>query len=165
MENLHINLSEKEFSRASKSLLWGFATLFLLAGVYILFVSLILGHKSIPAILSIAPFGISLIVYSIAATATFKGTDLFFLIDREKIEYKFGFLRPVDHLFKWEDIKELVMPSRQKKIKLIFKDNTSFVINLSLIESDKSILIRKHLYHVAREKDLNVRKVIVLAGK
>ena len=40
MENLYINLSEKEFSRGSKTLLWGFAGLFFLAGVYILIVSL-----------------------------------------------------------------------------------------------------------------------------
>jgi hypothetical protein len=160
MENLYQNLSEKEFSRGSKTLLWSFAALFFLAGVYILFISLVLGQKSIPAILSVAPFGISLIVFIIAATATFKGTDLFFSIDMEKIEYKFGIVRPVTHSFKWIDIKELVMPSRQKKVKLVFKDGSSFVINLTWIQRKKSSSIRKHIYHVAREKDLNVRKVL-----
>ena len=162
MENLYQNLSEKEFSRGSKILLWSFATLFFLAGVYVLFVSLVLGQKSIPAILSIAPFGISLIVFIIAATATFKGTDLYFSIDMEKIEYKFGVLRPVTHSFKWIDINDLVMPSRQKKVKLVFKDGSSFVINLTWIQRRKSSSIRKHIYHVAREKDLNVRKVMTL---
>lgn len=162
MENLYQNLSEKEFSRGSKILLWSFAALFFLAGVYVLFVSLVLGQKSIPAILSIAPFGISLIVSVIAGTATFKGTDLYFSIDMEKIEYKFGVIRPVTHSFKWIDIKELVMPSRQKKIKLVFKDGSSFVINLTWIQRRKSSSIRKHIYHVAREKDLNVRKVLTL---
>lgn len=162
MENLYQNLSEKEFSRGSKILLWSFATLFFIAGLYVLFVSLVLGHKSIPAILSIAPFGISLIVFTIAATATFKGTDLYFSIDREKIEYKFGILRPVTHSFKWAEINDLVMPSRQKKVKLVFKDGSSFVINLTWIQRKKSSSIRKHIYHVAREKDLSVRKVAAL---
>ena len=162
MENLYQNLSEKEFSRGSKILLWSFAALFFLAGVYVLFVSLVLGQKSIPAILSIAPFGISLIVSVIAGTATFKGTDLYFSIDMEKIEYKFGVMRPMTHSFRWIDINELVMPSRQKKVKLVFKDGSSFVINLTWIQRRKSSSIRKHIYHVAREKDLNVRKVLNL---
>lgn len=162
MENLYQNLSEKEFSRGSKFLLWSFATLFFIAGVYVLFISLVLGQKSIPAILSIAPFGISLIVSAIAGTATFKGTDLYFSIDMEKIEYKFGVIRPVTHSLKWIDIKELVMPSRQKKVKLVFKDGSSFVINLTWIQRRKSSSIRKHIYHVVREKDLNVRKVLTL---
>jgi hypothetical protein len=162
MENLYQNLSEKEFSRGSKILLWSFAALFFLAGIYVLFVNLVLGQKSIPAILSIAPFGISLIVSVIAGTATFKGTDLYFSIDMEKIEYKFGVMRPVTHSFRWIDINELVMPSRQKKVKLVFKDGSSFVINLTWIQRRKSSSIRKHIYHVAREKDLNVRKVLNL---
>jgi hypothetical protein len=162
MENLYQNLSEKEFSRGSKILLWSFAALFFIAGVYVLFVSLVLGHKSIPAILSIAPFGISLIVSVIAGTATFKGTDLYFSIDMEKIEYKFGVMKPVTHSFRWLDIKELVMPSRQKKVKLVFKDGSSFVINLTWIQRRKSSSIRKHIYHVAREKDLTVKKVLTL---
>jgi hypothetical protein len=162
MENLYQNLSEKEFSRGSKILLWSFATFFFLAGLYVLFVNLVLGQKSIPVILSIAPFGISLIVFIIAGTATFKGTDLYFSVDMENIKYKFGVMRPVTHSFKWIDIKELVMPSRQKKVKLLFKDGTSFVINLTWIQRKKSSSIRKHIYHVAREKDLNVRKVVAL---
>ena len=165
MENLYFNLSEEEFSKEKKILLWGFAALFFLAGVYILVVSLILGQKSIPAVLSVAPFGISLVVSVIAGFATFKGTDLFFSIDNDKIEYKFGIIKPTTHSFKWIDIKELVMPHKQKKVKLVFKDGSSFVINLTWIQKKKSSLIRKHLFHSAREKDLNVIKVINLTKK
>jgi hypothetical protein len=165
MENLYINLSEKEFSRASKTLLWSFAALFFLAGIYVLFVSLVLGQKSIPAILSAAPLGISIVVGIIAAVATFKGTDNFFLIDKDKIDYKYGFFKPVDHLFNWSDISELVMPKRQRKVMLVFKDGTSFIINLTWIQKEKSSSIRKHLYHVAREKDLSVKKVSYLSAK
>ena len=165
MENLHINLSEKEFSKGSKTLLWIFVSLFFLAGIYILFVSLVLGQKSIPAILSLAPFGISLVVGIIASFATFKGTDLFFLIDKDKVDYKYGFLKPVDHLFMWSDVRELIMPQRQKKVKVVFKDGTSTIINLTWIQKEKSSAIRKHIFHVAREKDLPVKKVPVLTGK
>jgi hypothetical protein len=165
MENLYYSLSEEEFSKGRKILLWGFAALFFLSGVYILVVSLLLGQKSIPPILSVAPFGISLVVAIIAGFATFKGTDLFFSIDKEKIEYKFGILKPLTHSFQWIDIKELVMPSKQKKIKLIFKDGSSFIINLNWIQRKKSSLIRKHIFHVAREKDLTVTKVPILSGR
>lgn len=165
MESLYQNLSENEFSKGSKILLWGFAVLFFLAGTYVLVVSLLLGQKSIPAILSVAPFGISLIVSIIAGFATFKGTNLFFSVDKEKIEYKYGFMRPATHLFRWIDIKELVMSRTQKKIKLIFIDGTSFIINLTWMQRSKSSFIRNHIFHVAREKDLPVTKVVTLSHK
>ena len=116
-------------------------------------------------IISLAPFGISLVVSIIAALATFKGTDLFFSIDNDKIEYKFGMFKPVTHSFKWIDIKELVMPHKQKKIKLIFKDGSSFLIDLTWMQKKKSSHIRKHIFHAAREKNLNVIKVMVLTKK
>ncbi|MGA2407370.1 MAG: hypothetical protein ABSF81_11560 [Bacteroidales bacterium] len=165
MEKLYYNLSEEEFSKGRKILLWSFAGLFFLAGVYVLVVSLIFGQKSIPPVLSVAPFGISLVVSVISGFATFKGTDLFFSIDDDKLEYKFGMIKPMTHSFKWIDIKELVMPRKQKKVKLIFKDGSTFVINLTWMERKKSSHIRKHLFYVAREKDLNVIKVINLSKK
>ena len=165
MENLYYNLSEEEFSKGRKVLLWGFAALFFLAGGYILFVSLILGEKSISPVLSVAPFGISLIVSIIAGFATFKGTNLFFSIDMDKIEYKFGMFKPVTHNFNWIDIKELVMPRKQKKVMLVFKDGSTFVINLNWMKRNKSSGIRKHIFHVAREKDLVVKKVSMLSIK
>jgi len=165
MENLYYNLSEEEFSKGRKILVWCFAAFFFLAGIYVLFVSLILGQKSISPVLSVAPLGISLVVSIIAGFATFKGTNLFFLIDKDKIEYKFGIFRPLTHSFKWIDIKELIMPRRQKKVKLIFKDDSSFVINLNWVQRKKSSHIRKHIFHVAREKDLNVIKVSTLSNK
>lgn len=165
MENLYYNLSEEEFSKGRKILLWGFAGLFFLAGVYVLFASLVLGQKSIPAVLSTAPLGISLVVSVIAAFATFKGTELFFSIDNDKIEFKYGIFKPVVHSFKWIDIKELVMPHKQKKAKLIFNDGSSFIIDLTWMQKKKSSHIRKHIYHAAREKNLNVTKVNILEKK
>jgi hypothetical protein len=165
MENVYYSLSEEEFSKGRKILLWGFAALFFLAGAYVIFVSLILGQKSISPVLSVAPFGISLVVSVIAGFATFKGTNLFFSIDKDKIEYKFGILRPLTRSFQWIDIKELIMPRKQKKVKLIFKDGSSFVINLTWVQKKKSSLIRKQIFYAAREKDLNVTKVVTLSNK
>jgi hypothetical protein len=165
MENLYYNLSEEEFSKRGKILLWCFATLFFLAGSYVLFVSLILGQKSIPPVLSVAPFGISLVVAVIAVFATFKGTNLFFLIDMDKIEYKFGAFKPATHSFKWTDIRELVMPRKQKKVMLVFKDGSRVIINLNWMKRNKSSSIRKHIFHVAREKDLVVTKVSTISNK
>ena len=159
MENLYYNLSEEEFSKGRKILLWGFAGLFFLAGVYVLLISLVFGHKSITAIFSLAPFGISFVVSMIAAFATIKRKDLFFLIDNDKIEFRYGIFKPKKHLFKWVDIKELIMPHKQKKAKLLFKDGSSFVIDLTYLQKKKAGLIRKHIFYAAREKDLNVIKV------
>jgi hypothetical protein len=159
MENLYYNLSQEEFSTGRKLLLWGFAGLFFLAGVYVLLISLVFGHKSITPVLSIAPFGISIVVSIIAALATIKRKDLFFLIDNDKIEFRYGIFKPARHLFKWIDIKELVMPHKQKKAKLLFKDGSSFVINLNWLQKKKAGLIRKHIFYAAREKDLKVVKV------
>jgi hypothetical protein len=164
MDKLHFNLSEEEFSKGRKLLLWGFSGLFFLAGAYVLFISLVLGRKSIPAILSIAPFGISLIVSVIAAFATIKRKDLFFLIDDDKIEFRYGIFKPKKHSFNWIDVKELVMPHKQNKVLLRIKDGTSFLIDLSYLQRKKSSIIRKHIYHAAREKNLEVIKVNTISG-
>ncbi len=165
MENLYYNLSEEDFSKGRKILLWGFVALFFLGGVYVLFVSLILGQKSVPAILSVAPFGISLVVSVIAAFATIKRKDLYFSVDNEKIEFRYGLIKPKKHSIKWIDIKELTMPHRQRKALLLLKDGSSFVINLNWIQKKKSSHIRKHIYLTAKEKNLNVIRVKNLVKK
>lgn len=163
MEKLYYNLSEEEFTKGRKLLLWGFASLFFLAGVWVLISSLLLGHKSIPAVLATAPFGISLIVTIIAALATIKRKDLFFMIDDDKIEFRYGLLKPKKHSFRWTDVKDLVMPHKQKKALLHFNDGTSFVIDLTYLQGKKAGLIRKHIYYAAKAKNLNIIKVTNLA--
>jgi hypothetical protein len=59
METVHYNLAEEEFSKEGKIILWIFAAMFFLTGIFVLYRSLVLGHKDIQANLSIAPFGIS----------------------------------------------------------------------------------------------------------
>jgi hypothetical protein len=165
MENLYYNLSEEEFSKGRKILLWSFSALFFLAGTYVLVISLVFGHKSIPAVLSLAPFGISLIVSVIAAFATIKRKDLFFSIDDDLIEFRYGLINPKKHSFKWADIKELVMPHKQRKAMLVFMDDSTFIIDLTWLQRKKSSHIRKHIFHAARAKNLTVTKVINLVKK
>jgi hypothetical protein len=57
------------------------------------------------------------------------------------------------------------MPRKQKKVKLVFIDGSSFVINLTWIEKKKSSLIRKQMFYAAKEKGVDVKKVVTLAGK
>jgi hypothetical protein len=162
MEKLYFNLSEEEFTKGRKILLWGFAGLFFLAGVYIIIISLVLVNKSVSAILSLVPFGISFVVSGIAAFATIKRKDMYFLVHEDKIEFRYGIINPKKQSFIWNDINELKMPHNQRKVMLLFKNGSSFIIDLTWLHKKKSNLIKKHIYHAAREKDLNVIKVINL---
>jgi hypothetical protein len=165
MEKLYFNLSEEEFSKGRKILLWVFASLFLLASVYVLVTNLVFGHKSIPLFISLITFGISLFVAIIATFATIKRKDLFFLVNDEIIEFRFGIMRAIKHTFKWIDIKELIMPGKQKKILLRLNDGSSFLINLNWLQRKKSSLIRKRIFLGAKEKNLKVTKVATLLKK
>jgi hypothetical protein len=162
MENLYFNLSEEEFSKERKILLWIFAALFLLAGIYIVIANLLFGQKSIHLFIALITFGISLFVALIAAFATIKRKDLFFAVNNEIIEFRFGILNAKKHSFKWIDIKELVMPSKQKKVLLLLNDGSSFLINLNWLQKKKSSLIRKYIYVNAKEKNLKITKVPVI---
>jgi hypothetical protein len=163
MEKVYYNLSEEEFSKGRKILLWGFAGLFFLGGLYVVFADIVFGQKSIPAVISIVPFGISLVVTFISAFATIKRKDLFFSIDDDKIEFRYGIFRPKRHSFKWIDIKDLVMPHKQKKAMLRLKDGSVFVINLTWLQRKKASFIRKQIYYGAKEKKLEVMKVMNLS--
>lgn len=159
MENLYYNLSEEEFSKSRKILLWIFSGFFFLAGMYVLISNLVFGKESIHAVLSAAPLSISFVVFIIALLGSVKRKDQFFALDNDKIEFRYGFFRPKRYTFMWADVSELVMPHKQKKAKLQFKNGSSFVIDLTWLQKKKSSLIRKHIYHAAWEKNIKVEKV------
>lgn len=163
MEPLFYNLSEEEFSKSRKILLWIFVLAFFAGGLGILLAGPVFGLNEIKASFSIAPFGISLIVGIITLFATIKREDLFFLIDDEKIEFRYGLIKPRKHTFLWENVKELVIPHKERKVKLIFIDGQSFVINLTWLQRKKSHLIRKRLFTTAKYKDMNIHKVMTLS--
>jgi len=162
MEKLFFNLSEEEFSKERKILIWVFVAIFFLGGVYVAMLSPVFGVHHIKPILSLAPFGISLIVGIIAAFATIKRDDLYFLVDDEKIEFRYGIFKPKKYSFLWSEIKEFVMPHKERKVRVIFHNRPTFVIDLSWLQKKKSTIIRKHLYHSARNKNINIIKVVRL---
>jgi hypothetical protein len=159
METQNFNLAEKEFSKETKIILWCVVGLFFLTGVFIIFRSLVLHHKDVSMQLALAPFGISLIVAFIAYFATIKRENLYFTISNEKIEFRYGVIKPKMYRFMWTEIKEVIIPSKQKKAMVVFKDDSFFVINLTWLEKKKSFHIIKHLYQGAREHDITINKV------
>lgn len=162
MDQLFFNLSEEEFSKSRKVLLWIFVFLFFLAGLYVLTASPVFGHESIHPVISVAPFGISFIVFLIALLATIKRKDLFFLVDEGKIEFRYGIFRPKRHSFAWTEITEMTFPQKQRKIKVKLNNGSFYVIELSYLQRKKSTLIRKHIYHAAHQRNINIVKVNTL---
>ena len=165
MESHYYNLAEKDFSKEGKILIWCFSGMFFLSGIFILYRSLVLKNVDISADLALIPFGAGLAVSVFATYATVKRKDLFFLVNDDKLEFRYGIIAPNLRSFKWTDIKELVVPSTQKKLKLVFNDGTIFIINLTWIEKKKSTHIIKHIYQTAREKNLKIEKVKRLENK
>jgi hypothetical protein len=165
MENLYYNLSEEEFTKGRKILLWIFVVAFFLGGVYVAMLSPVFGVHHIKPTLSLAPFGISFIVGIIALFATIKRKDLFFSIDNDKIEFRYGLFRPKKHSFSWTEIKEVVMPHKERKAKLVLKSGATFTIDLTWLQRKKASIIRKHLYYASKEKNLPIIKVILLTKK
>jgi hypothetical protein len=159
MEKLFYNLSEEELTKGRKVLLWIFVGAFFLSGVWIAIASPVFGIHHIKPALSFAPFGISLIVGLIAAYATIKRDNLYFIVDEQKIEYRFGIIKPKKNTILWSDIKEMVMPHKERKVRVNLKDGTSQIINLSYIQKKKSSHIRKHIFHEGRSQGIDVIKV------
>lgn len=159
MEKLYYNLSEEELTKERKILLWTFTIAFFLGGVYVAMLSPVFGIHHIKPTLSLAPFGISFIVGIIALFGTLKRKNIFFMIDEERIEFRYGILKPRIHSFLWNDISGLIMPHKERKVRVVFKNGTMFTIDLSWLQRRKSSHIRKHIYHSALHKNLNINKV------
>lgn len=159
MEKLFYDLSEAEFSKSRKVLIWVVAGLFFLIGLWDLFSNLVLGQVTFSTSLAIIPFLISLFIGLIALFATVKRKDHFFLIDEEKIEFKNGVIRPKKHTFLWSDIEKVHLPKNQKNARLFLKGGTNFEINLLWIDKKKATTIRKHIYYFAKEKAIDLIKI------
>ncbi len=164
MEKLYYDLSEEEFTTGRKILLWVFCSLFFIGGTYVLLLKPVFNVHDIPPVLSIAPYGISLIVGVFAFFASVKRKDIFFMVDDDKIEFRYGLINPKLKQFFWKDIKEVVMPHKERKVKLIFNNTSSYIIDLSYIQRKKSILIRKHLYQSSVAMGKKIIKVVQLHG-
>jgi hypothetical protein len=163
MEKLYYNLSEEEITKGRKIILWSVVIVFFLMGVYVAMLRPVFGVEDVRPVNSVALFAISFVIALVAAYATLKRKDLYFLVDDDKVEFRYGVFRPKKYSFPWTSIRELVMPHKERKVKVIFKDKTSFIIDLSWLKRQKSTLIRKHLFHAARAQNINVIKVIHLS--
>jgi len=165
MEKLFFDLSESEFSQGRKILVWIFSAVFFLAGCGIIFMNTFLHDRSIHISLCIAPFGISLFTAIVAYMATTKRKDHYFLMQDDRIEYRFGLFKPVKITHRWEEIQEIQIPHREKKVLLKYRDGSDHIVNLNWIEKKKSHFIRKHFYYASREKNITLTKVLTLPKK
>jgi len=162
MEKLYYDLSKEEFSSGRKALLWIFSGAFFLAGAGIIFMNIIQHDLSIHITFSIPPFGISIFTGIIAFMATAKKKDHYFLMDDEKVEYRFGIFKPVKVTHKWTDMAEIIMPHKEKKVLLKYKDKTDRLINLNWLEKKKTHFITRQFFHAAREKSIPIKSVKML---
>ena len=162
MEKLFYDLSENEFSTGRKALLWIFSGVFFMAGAGIIYMNIIQHDLSINISFCIPPFGIGIFTAIIAYMATLKRKDHYFLMDNDKIEYRFGLIKPVKITHIWSDINEIQMPLKEKKVLLKYKNNSEHILNLNWLEKKKSHYIRRHFYHAAKEKNIKILNVKML---
>jgi hypothetical protein len=162
MEKLHFNLSDEESSKGWRILLGIFASVFLLSGIFILGNYYILGRSNIPVSFSIVPFCVGILVAGIALYVSIKRKEQYFNINHDVIEFRYGVFRASYHSYKWDIIKEITLPRRQKKARLHMKDGSSFTINLTWLDRKKASMIRKCLVYIASEKEINLMKVVRL---
>ncbi len=156
MEKLFFDLSKSEFSNSRKVLVWIFSIVFFLAGFGIIFMNTVLHDKSIHITFCIAPFGIGIFTAAVAYMASAKKKDYYFVIDENKVEYRFGLMNPVKSVHNWSDVKKIVMPHKEKKVILVYNDNSEHIINLNWLDRKKSHFIRRHFYYVSKEKNIEI---------
>lgn len=165
MEKLFYDLSESEFSKSRKVLGWIFSAVFILAGCGIILMRTVFHDKSIQISFAIAPFGIGIFTAIVAYMASSKKQDHYFLMEDDRVEYRFGFFKPVKTIHKWADVKEIHIPHKEKKIMLKYNDGSNHIINLTWIEKKKSHHIKKHFYYASRDKSIELVKVTYLPKK
>lgn len=159
MEKLHYNLSDEDSSKGWRILLGLFSGIFLLTGVFIVVNNTVFNRGNIPMLFSLVPFSIGLLVAGITTYISVKRKEQYFNISSEVIEFRYGLTRANQHSFKWDEVKELVLPRRQKKARLHLSDGSVYTINLIWLDRKKASQIRKYLLFIAREKELNILKV------
>jgi len=158
MEQLYYNLSEEEFTKDKKIMLWASACFFFFIGIYV-FGNFVSVRRIIPPILALPPFVICIVIVCIGLWEKLRRKDLFFLVDEGKIEFRFGVLKAKRHSFKWSKITNIVMPLTQRKIQLNLNEGKSFVINLTFFKREKSTSIKNHIYKLAGEKGIKITVV------
>jgi len=165
MEKLHFNLSDEDSSKGWRILLSIFAAIFVLSGIFILVNYFVFDRRNIPLVFAVVPFTIGVLVAGIALYISIRRKEQYFNINKEVIEFRYGVLRASHHSFRWENLKEITLPRRQKKAKLHLKDGSAYTINLTWLDRKKASQIRKCLIYIADEKAINIIKVARLNSK
>ncbi len=154
MEALRLNLSSNDFTPAKKALLWIVGSMFLLGGLWSLYMIVAKNDTSIRPGLPVVLFLLSAFVFFVAALASFRKRKQFFHVDDETISYSYGLISSRHRSYKWADIKKLIMKYNQRKAILILNNDKQITINLNWIQKTSSQIILKHLYSASKDKGL-----------
>lgn len=158
MDDLYFNLSEMEFSKGRKIILWIFGTIFILTGLWDLFLKIFKHNNMANMGLTITALAIGCFVYLIAILASSRKQENFFKVDSNAISYRFGLIAPSLIQIDWNNISAISMPAHQKNIFIDQKSGETIKIKLTWIEKNKSRLIRRHIYYVAKQRNIEVLK-------
>jgi hypothetical protein len=158
MENIEINLYEKEFSKGRKVLLLLFGSVLLAAGLYNVALRVI-KYDYLPSPgLTITTLSLGTLILLIALFATSKRKNYFFRINGESLEYRYGLLIAKEGKFKWNEISKIYMPPKVKYLSIENISGKITGINLNWIEGSKAIVIRKNIYYAARQLNKEIVK-------
>ncbi len=138
--------------------MWIIGLLFFSGTIWSLYLKLFRHDTSVTTGLIIVLFGISAFVFFIAALASVKKKDHYFIIDADKISYRYGLVFPKHRNHNWSGIKEIIMQYNLRQAIIISEDDKKKIINLNWINRTSSKIILKHLYYTARKKDIPISK-------
>lgn len=158
MENLNLNLSKNEFSKSRKILLWAIGLLFLSGAIWSLYLELFKHDTSVTAGLIIVLFAISAFIFFIASLASLNREDHYFIIDNDKISYRYGLLFSKHRTHNWPEVKEIIIQYNLRKATIITADGKRKIINLNWINRTGSKIILKHLYYTSRKIGIPITK-------
>jgi hypothetical protein len=158
MENIEINLYEKEFSKGRKVLLLLFGSVLLATGLYNIALKL-LKYDYLPSPgLTITTLSLGTLILLAAFFATSKRKNFFFRINADSLEYRYGLMIAKEGKFQWNDISKIYMPPKEKSFFIESNSGKITGINLNWIEGSKAIVIRKNIYYAARQLNKEIVK-------
>jgi len=158
MEALRLNLSSNDFTPAKKALLWIVGSMFLLGGIWSLYMIAAGNDSTIRPGLPVVLFLLSAFVFFVAALASFRKSKQFFHVDDETISYRYGLISSRHHSHNWSDIQKVIIKYNQRKAILMLNNNKQVTINLNWIQKTSSQIILKHLYSASKERGIHLSR-------
>jgi hypothetical protein len=158
MEALRLNLSRNDFTPAKKALLWIVGSMFLIGGLWSLYMLVVKQDSSIRPGLPVVLFLLSGFVFFVAALASFRKKKHFFHVDDDTISYRYGLISSRYRSCNWADIKKIIIKYNQRKAILILNNDKHILVNLNWIQKTSSQVILKHLYAASKNKGLAIAR-------